>query len=54
MSDAEISNIVVSNKVNFRKRGFKYFIGYKDGKNVRPLCLMLPNMSAFSRDICLF
>ena len=27
----------------------KNFVGYKDVKNVRPLCLMLPKMSAYRK-----
>ena len=30
--------------VSFGKKGFKYFIGYKDAK-IRPLCIFLPKMS---------
>lgn len=41
--------MIVSNKVPFGKKGFKNFVGYKDVKNVRPLCLMLPKMSAYSK-----
>ena len=44
-----INKIVVSNKVSFGKKGFKYFIGYKDAK-IRPLCIFLPKMSAYRRD----
>ena len=32
MKNIDIDKIVVSNKVSFGKKGFKYFIGYKDGK----------------------
>ena len=32
------------------KMGFTYFIGYKDGKKVRPLCILLPKMGAYRRD----
>ena len=28
---------------------FKYFIGYKDGKNVRPLCILFSRISAYRR-----
>ena len=54
------NKIVVSNKVSVGKKGFKYFIGYKDTKNIRPLCIFLPKMSAYRKDvhktkyICLF
>ena len=27
---------MVSKKVSFDEKGFKFFIGYKDGKKVRP------------------
>ena len=38
IKDIDINKIVASNKVSFGKKGFKYFIGYKDAK-IRPLCL---------------
>ena len=28
---------MISNKVSFGKKGFKYFTGYKDDKKVKPL-----------------
>ena len=28
----DINKIVISNKVSFGKKGFKFFIGYKDSK----------------------
>ena len=32
------------------KKYFKYFIGYKDAKNIRPLCIFLSKMSACRKD----
>ena len=32
------------------KKGFKFFIGYKDAKKIRPLCILLPKMSAYRKD----
>ena len=32
IKNADIDKIIVSNKVPFGKKGFKYFIGYKDAK----------------------
>ena len=49
IKNVDINKIVVSNKVSFGKKGFKYFIGYKDAK-IRPLCIFLPKMSAYRRD----
>ena len=40
----------VSDRVPFGKRGFKTFIWHEDGKKARPLCVMLPKMSAYRRD----
>ena len=37
ITNIDINKIVVSNKVCFGKKGFEYFIGYKDAKKIRPL-----------------
>ena len=42
--------MVVSYKVSFGEKGFKYFIGYKDAKKMRPLCKFLPKMMAYRTD----
>ena len=34
MQDVNINKIVVSNKVSFSKKGFKYFIGYKEAEKL--------------------
>ena len=44
-----INKILVSNKVAFDKKSYKCFICYKDDKNVRVLCVLLPKMSAYRR-----
>ena len=46
----DINKIVVSNKVSFRKKGFKFFISYRDTKKIKPLCIFLPKMSAYRKD----
>ena len=51
IKNIDINKIVVSNKVSFGKEAFKYFIGYKDAKKVRPLCIFLPKMSACRKDV---
>ena len=34
----------------FGKKGFKYFIGYKDAKKIYiPLCIFLPKMNSYKR-----
>ena len=42
--------LIKSNKVSFGKKGFKYFIGYKDTKKIKPLCIFLPKMRAYRKD----
>ena len=39
INDIDINKIVVSNMFSFGKQDFKYFIGYKDNKEIRPLCI---------------
>ena len=34
IKNIDINKIVVSNKVSFVKKAFKYFIGYKDAKEL--------------------
>ena len=50
IDNVDISQIVVSNKVSFGKRDFKYFIGFKNAKQIRLLCMSLPKMSAYRGD----
>ena len=40
---------MVSNKFPFAKQDFKYFIGYKGNKEIRPLCIFLREMSIYKR-----
>ena len=38
-----IDKIIISNNVSLGKKGFKYFIDYKDNDKVKLLCIILPN-----------
>ena len=42
-----VNQIVVSDKFNHSNGDFKYFIGYKEGEIVKPLCIILPQMSGY-------
>ena len=42
-----VDQIVVSDKFNHNKEGYKYFIGYQEDENVKPLCIILPQMSGY-------
>ena len=42
-----IDKIVISNKFKHSDQGFKYFVGYKDDNIIRPLCIVLLQMSGY-------
>ena len=42
-----VDQIVVSDKFKHSDEGFKYFIGYREGEIVKPLCVILPQMSGY-------
>ena len=43
----DLDQIVVSYKFKHNDKGFKYFIGYLEGEIDKPLCIVLPEMSAY-------
>ena len=42
-----VDQIVVSNNFKHNSKGFKYFIAYQKGEIVKPLCIILPQMSGY-------
>ena len=44
-----VDQIVISDKFKHSDDGFKYFIGYKEGEIVKPLCIILPQMSGYMK-----
>ena len=40
-----VDQIVVSDKFKRSEEGYKYFIGYQENEIVKPLCIILPQMS---------
>ena len=42
-----VDQIVVFDKFKHNNEGFKYFIGYQEGGIVKPLCIILPQMSGY-------
>ena len=47
INEIVINKIVVSNKFPLGKQDFKFFIGYKDVKKIRPLCIFFLKMSTY-------
>ena len=39
-----VDQIVISDKFKHSDDGFKYFIGYKEGDIIKPLCIILSQM----------
>ena len=42
-----IDQVVVSDKFKHSDDCFKYFVGYKEGRIVKPLCSILPQMTGY-------
>ena len=42
LDKVNVVQIVLSDKFKPNDDGFKYFIGYKEGEIVQPLCIILP------------
>ena len=47
LMSVNVHQIVVSDKFKHNNEGFKYFIGYQEGKIVKPLSIILPQMSEY-------
>ena len=48
LGDVDIEKVLVSNKISFGERNYKYFIGYLYNDNkAKPLHIMLPKTSAY-------
>ena len=42
-----INQILISGKFKHSHKDFEYFIGYKGGNIIRPLCIILPQISGY-------
>ena len=49
INDIDINEIEEFNNFPLAKQNSKYFIGYKDNKEIRPLCIFSPEMSINKR-----
>ena len=47
LMSVNVDQIVVSDKFKHSDEGYKYFIGYQEDENVKPLCIILPQMSGY-------
>ena len=42
-----IDQVVVSDKFKHSDEGYKYLLGYQEDEIVKPLCIILPQMSGY-------
>ena len=47
LMSVNVDEIVVSDKFKHNNEGFKYFVGYQEGEIVKPLCIILSQMSGY-------
>ena len=47
LMSVNIDQIVVSDKLNHNNNGSRYFIGYLEGEIVKPLCIILPQITEY-------
>ena len=47
LMSVNVDQIVISDKFKHNNEGFKYLIGYQEGEIVKPLCIILPQMSGY-------
>ena len=50
ISNLHIDKVILYDTVSFGKNGFKYFIGYKDDKKVKQLCVMSTKIIRYTRN----
>ena len=47
LMSVNVDQILVSDKFKDSDYSFKYFIDYKEGEIVKPLCIILPQMTGY-------
>ena len=47
LMSVNIDQTIVSDKFKHSEEGYKYYIGYKENEIVKPLCIILPQMSGY-------
>ena len=47
----KVDQIVLSDKLKHNNEGLKYFIGYLESRIVKPLCIILPQLSGYIKYI---
>ena len=45
----DVDQTLISDKFKYSDTDFKYFIGYRGDNIIRPLCIILPQMSEYKK-----
>ena len=49
LMSVKVDQIVISDKFKHSDEGFKCFVGYQQGEIVKPLCIILPQISRYNK-----
>ena len=49
IDDVDIHKILISSKIYFGKKSFKYFTPFIDNEKFNPLCIILAKMSGYTK-----
>ena len=49
LMSVNVDQIVISDKFKHSDEGFKCFVGYQQGEIVKPLCIILPQISRYNK-----
>ena len=47
LQDADLDKILISIKISFGEKNYKYFLGYLDDYEIKPLLIMLPKTKVY-------
>ena len=47
LMSVKIAQIVASDKFNHNNNGSRYFIGYQEDEVIKPLCIILPQLTGY-------
>ena len=52
IEDINVNNMLVSTKEPYgNKNSFKYFIGYNHNDIIKPICIRLPQMTGYAKNL---
>ena len=47
LMSVKIAQIIASDKFNHNTNGSRYFVGYQEDEVIKPLCIILPQMTGY-------